>query len=450
MQEHWILHRFSEFDHKPALIYKKKQYSYRELRKGCIKWIDELKERGISPGEGVAFTGDYSPERCMFLIALLVNRNIAVPLGRSENKNVEECLKESYASHFFDFKKDSNYQYRCLAQDKSHPLLEKLRDLNKAGLILFTSGSTGKPKVVLHNFNKILSKYQKSRKAYRVLVFLLIDHIGGINTLFRMLSSGSALIFEGARTPESICRAIEEYKVQLLPATPSFLRMLLISKLYEKFDLSSLEVISYGTEVMPESTLRALQKIFPKVEFKQTYGLSELGIFGTKSQRSDSLWLKIKGDKVDTKIVDGKLWIRSGEAMLGYLNAPSPFDEEGWFNTEDKVEVDGEYIRIKGRTNDDINVGGEKVHPSEVENVLMHMKNVSEAMVFGRSNPVLGNIVAAKIKLIEDEPLAQFEQRMREFCKDKLAPYQMPCLVEIVNEIPYCERFKKRRVKEVI
>ena len=91
----------------------------------------------------------------------------------------------------------------------------------------------------------------------------------------------------------------------------------------------------------------------------------------TRSKSSASSWLRLGNDGFEHKIVDNVLWVRSKSAMLGYLNAPSPFDEEGWMNTQDLVEVDGEYIRILGRKSEIINVGGEKVYPQEVEDVIL-------------------------------------------------------------------------------
>ena len=96
---------------------------------------------------------------------------------------------------------------------------------------------------------------------------------------------------------------------------------------------------------------------------KQTYGLSELGILPTYTRDPDSLWLKLGGAGFEHKIVDGVLWIKSEMAMLGYLNAPSPFDDEGWMNTQDLVEIDGEFIRILGRKSEMINVGGGRSIP---------------------------------------------------------------------------------------
>src|SRR5690606_14521139 len=146
-----------------------------------------------------------------------------------------------------------------------------------------------------------------------------------------------------------------------LPTTQTFLNLTLLGKAWEGLDLSSLQLITYGTEPMPEATLKAVHERFPEVQLLQTYGLSELGILRSKSRSSDSLWVKVGGEGFETRIVDGLLEIKAQSAMLGYLNAPSPFTPDGWFRTGDAVEVDGEWLRILGRKSEMINVGGEKV-----------------------------------------------------------------------------------------
>src|SRR5947208_15436491 len=114
---------------------------------------------------------------------------------------------------------------------------------------------------------------------------------------------------------------------------------------------------------MPASTLTGLRKVFLHVEVRQTYGLIELGVLRAKSQSSDSLWVKVGGEGYDLRVVDGILHIKADSAMLGYLNAPSPFSEDGYFITGDRVELDGEYMRFLGRESELINVGGQKVFP---------------------------------------------------------------------------------------
>jgi len=93
------------------------------------------------------------------------------------------------------------------------------------------------------------------------------------------------------------------------------------------------------------------------------------------------------------------LQIKARSAMLGYLNAPSPFTEDGWFITGDSVEVDGDYIRVLGRKSEMINVGGEKCIPSRLESVIQEMDNVLEVTVYGEKNRVLGNIVCCERSL---------------------------------------------------
>ena len=95
-----------------------------------------------------------------------------------------------------------------------------------------------------------------------------------------------------SRLTADVCSAIEKYRVELLPTSPTFLNLLLLSEDYKHYDLSSLKRITYGTEVMPAAVLGRSHQAFPSVELQQTYGLSELGILRSKSRSSDSLWVK--------------------------------------------------------------------------------------------------------------------------------------------------------------
>jgi acyl-CoA synthetase (AMP-forming)/AMP-acid ligase II len=162
------------------------------------------------------------------------------------------------------------------------------------------------------------------------------------------------------------------------------------------------------------------------------------------------VWLELGDDGFEHKIVDGVLWIRSPSAMLGYLNAPSPFEADGWFNTQDLVESDGEYIRILGRKSELINVGGEKVHPTEIENVLLELYNVKDVTVRGLPNPITGEVVAAEITpLVPEDPNA-LKQRVHQFCRARLEPYKMPAVIDVVMEDHHGERFKKSRKRRSV
>ena len=164
--------------------------------------------------------------------------------------------------------------------------------------------------------------------------------------MFHVLANGGVVIPTKDRRPENICKLIEKYQIELLPTSPTFLNLMLLSDAYKDYDLESLKIISYGTEPMPESTLKRLKLVFPVVKLLQTYGLIELGVMRSKSEKDDSLWVKVGGEGYKTRIVEGILQIKADSAMLGYLNAPSPFTDDGYFITGDRVLQKGEYIKI--------------------------------------------------------------------------------------------------------
>lgn len=446
----WLIDKFNIYAEKEAIIFDNTICTYVQLIELYNAWNRTLRNLEIQKGEVVVILGDFSPKTCAFFLSLIENENIIVPLAPISDELVNEYAQIVEADRVYRICED-DIAVRDLGNDlmkktkSKNNLIQQLQLKNEPGLVLLTSGSTGKPKAVLHNFNKILEKYKQERTALRTLTFLLFDHIGGINTLFHTLSNGGTVITIKDRNPASICSAIQQHKVELLPTSPTFLNMLLLSEQYKKYDLSSLKIITYGTEVMGEGILKQLNRILPNIQFKQTYGLSELGIMSSKSMSSDSLWVKIGGEGFETKVVDNILHIRAESAMLGYLNAPSPFDEEGWFNTQDEVEVKDGYFKILGRKSDIINVGGQKVYPQEVEEVLLQMPGVKDVAIKGERNIIMGNIVTAKVNLAVEESTEAFKDRMNEFCKDKLEAFKIPIKVEIVENELYNLRFKRIR-----
>ena len=193
--------------------------------------------------------------------------------------------------------------------------------------------------------------------------------------------------------------------------------------------------------------VKTLNKIFPHVKIQQTYGLIELGVMRSQSEKNDSLWVKVGGEGYKTRIVDGILQIQAESAMLGYLNAPSPFTEDGWFITGDEVLQKGDYIKILGRKSEIINVGGEKVFPAEIESVIQELDFVSDVEVFAEKNPILGNIVCAKVKIDKKSCFDGAESEIKLFCRTKLEPYKIPIKVKLVNHDIHSFRFKKNRMQ---
>jgi acyl-CoA synthetase (AMP-forming)/AMP-acid ligase II len=447
---HWLPQRMQSWGDKPGLVWGNEVRSFAQILSDCNEARSRLVREGIRPGDTVALCGDYSPRLCSLLLASFLNRNIIVPLTSATVSRWPQLMDLAQVRFAIVFENDDAYRITAFERGVTHPLLRQLQERETPGLILFSSGSTGESKASVLDLNRLLAKFETPRPAHNTLLFLLLDHIGGINTLLYGLSNGSTVVTTHERNPHAVCIAIEAHSVELLPTTPTFLRMLLMSDAIPQHDLSSLQIISYGTEPMPQSTLAAIREALPWVRMKQTYGLSELGILPTRSRDSGSVWLKLGDRGYEHKIVDNVLWIRSPSAMLGYLNAASPFDAEGWFNTQDFVETDGEYLRIIGRKSEFINVGGEKVHPTEVENILLQIDNIREVTVRGRPNPVTGEIVAATITTLVPEDPDTLKRRIRHFCQSRLQRYQIPAVIEIVAGSHHSSRFKKSRGRETV
>lgn len=444
MMINYFIEKMKESPSHEAVVSSKFTASYAQLIERTEWFTGWLSEKSIPEGAVVSFDGDYSPSAVALFLALAKNNNIVVPLSQDSRRHFVE-FREIAATEYDISLSGMDATLTTTGRVASHELYNKLREEGNPGLVLFSSGSTGKSKAIFQDLNKLMAKFQRARPSLRMLIFLQLDHIGGVNSLLYSLANKGTVIVADGRSPDKVCEAIESHRAEVLPTSPTFLNLLILSRAYETYDLSSLKLVTYGTEPMQKSTLERLSAIFPETQFQQTYGLSEVGILRSKSKSSDSLWMKVGGEEFVTKVVNGTLWIKSDSAMLGYLNAPSPFDDEGFLDTGDMVEQDGEWIRILGRKSEIINVGGLKVFPAEVESALLEMDNIEDVVVFGEDHPITGKMVVAKFKVITPETPRELKARMLTFLKNKLQPYKIPSKIILTEDDTYNERFKRMR-----
>ena len=442
----FILDKFKSFNSKNAIVFEDRIYTYEEFVKQIKDYKDILDKHNIS-SKVVVILGDYSFYNLALFFALYENKNIIVPITSNIKKVQDDFIKESFCQTIIKTD-EKNLLIQDLKTTFSHNMIDNLREKNSSGLILFSSGSTGKPKAMIHNLDTLIDSFKdKKEKSMNMLVFLMFDHIGGLNTVFNALCMGACLIIPKIKDAKTICELIEKYKIMVLPSSPTFLNLILISEEYKNYDLSSLRMITYGTETMPQSLLLKLKEVFPKVKFLQTFGTSETGISTTSSKSSNSLFMKLEDINGEYKIVENELWLRSKTQVLGYLNASmDSFTSDGWFKTGDLVEVDGEYIKIIGRAKEVINVGGQKVLPAEVESIILEMEEISDCMVYGEKNAITGQTVVCDVVL--NQEVENIKKRVRVFCKDRLDAYKIPTKVNVVDKTNFSDRFKKIRRKD--
>ena len=382
--------------------------------------------------------GDYDSLSITLFFHLIEKKTIVVPLTKKTNADYSFFINTSCA----DFIIEDNIVKNLNNNEEKHHLIHKLILKNNPGLIFFSTGTTGVPKAILHDVSLLFKRFQTPRQAFRTINFLMFDHMGGINTLLHTLFNGGTIITPEERTVNSILSLCEENHVQLLPATPTFLRMLLLSGYVPDRIPKSIKIISYGTEMMDINTLSQLCELLPSVNFKQTYGLSEFCVLRVKNKSNNGLFIKIGGEGVEVKVHENVLYLRSKYSMLGYLNADSPFDTNGWYNTKDIVELDNDgFMKIVGRSSDIVNVGGLKFMKSEVENILLKYPDIAQVKIQTKNNPITGQHIESVIETKNNVEINKKD--LDTFIRQNLARHMRPQKI-VFNKVEISARFKRK------
>lgn len=443
-----LIARLSEYGGLPFLLQGEQRHSYDDLSVEIERWVSTV-ESIDNRGAPIGLVANYSLPGIAALLALWSKRACValVPQQAAESQTYQQAGRLSSILSVTD---DGTHAVTRLNTPEGHPLLEELANSGNPGLILYSSGSSGEPKAVLHDFNRFLAKFRSPGKRLLTYAFLVFDHVAGQDTLLYTLNAGGCLVSGASRRPGPVASLIERHRVEVLPASPTFLNLLLASGATESHDLSSVKIITYGSEPMDQNTLNRLGAAFPKASIIQKYGTSEFGALRSRSRNNESLFIEIKADETSAKVVDGILWIKSPGTMMGYLNAPS-IEKNGWLCTGDLVEQDGDWLRILGRASDLINVGGEKVVPSAVESVIQQLDDVTDVIVRGESHPLTGMIVVAEITMANDSTPSDPAQRrqlvktLRRHCRSQLPSYAVPVKFEFATQSSATDRQKKIR-----
>lgn len=401
---------------------------------------DILKERfvdlsNIKSGDVVALIGNYDPQSILTLLRLIDKNVIIVPLTKETKPQHESFFKSSLVNIIIE---DSFVKH--IKHNKKNKLIELLKCNNHAGLILFSTGTSGPPKAILHDLTLFMKKFETKRPSLKTISFLLFDHIGGLNTLLHTLFNKGTLVTVKSRSVENVLKICSKNNIEVLPTTPTFLRMMLISGLIPLNVPKSLRIITYGTERMDQTTLDKLCELLPNIDFRQTYGMSEIGIVRVKSKSRNSLFMKVGGEGIETRVVDNVLEIRSQTRMVGYLNADSPFYDNGWYNTKDIVEEREGHLKITGRISELINVGGLKFMVSEIENAALQFEGVKFAKADGKTNPITGQHVELTVQLEANKHIDKAQLKV--FLRSVLPAHMLPRRIKFSSVI-IGHRFKR-------
>ena len=407
---------------------------------GSLRFSEVTKQKSVDlsdvkSGDVVALIGDFDPKSILTLLRLLDKNVILVPLTVYTRSQHDYFFESALVDIVFE-----GDNFKRLNHSRTNEFIDSLRSKEHAGLILFSTGTTGRPKAILHDLTLFMQRFETPRPTLKTINFLLFDHIGGLNTMFHTLFNKGTVVAPKSVSVEDILSTCSEHEIEVLPTTPTFLRMMLMSGLIPENVPKSLRIITYGTERMDQTTLDALCKLLPNVDFRQTFGMSEIGIVRVKSESRNSLFMRVGGEGVETRVVNKVLEIRSKTRMLGYLNAANPFDNDGWYYTGDLVEERDGYYRILGRTDEVINVGGLKFMPSEVERVALQYQGVAFAKAQGKNNPITGQHVELMIEPLQGSLLDKL--KLQDFLNKSLPKHMRPQKL-VFSGVAISHRFKK-------
>jgi acyl-CoA synthetase (AMP-forming)/AMP-acid ligase II len=300
-------------------------------------------------------------------------------------------------------------------------------------VVVATSGTSGPPKLVQRTWDAVLAAARLADQWHGLGWLLVYDATrwAGIQVWAQSLLTGGRLVVPASRDPDTVSRAIVEEQVAILPATPTLLRRLLTSGDEKLLAQSKLARITLGGEAADGPLLDRTKAVFPGARITHVYATTELGeVFRVTDGRAGfpASWLGREmpgGVRLSTR--------RDGE-LLVQLSRDSADVATG-----DVVELHGDRYEFTGRRSDVIVVGGAKVLPRRVEDLLRGVPGIAEARVYGQPSAITGELVAAEIVLVEPLPAGATPESIRAAalaaCRESLESHGVPRILDIVSRI---------------
>jgi len=300
-------------------------------------------------------------------------------------------------------------------------------------LTLFTSGTTGRPKSVTHTLEKLTRMVRTGPKYERNVWGFAYNptHFAGFQVFFQALYNCNTMVRLFGRPIDSVVEDIRKYGVTHISATPTFVRGLIRYLATTNEKLETVRRLTTGGERFDPSIVDKISVLLPNARLNNIYASTEAGSLfvghGDTLVIPQNLRGLISFSNSNEILIHGDL-LGYGEGLL--------LDENGWYNTGDIVdEPDPDGFRILGRRSDFINVGGYKVNPHEVEEVVRIIDGVSDVLCYGISNPVTGKIVA--IDVVSDGSIEgpELERSVERTCEEELQAFKRPRIINVVKSL---------------
>lgn len=441
-------------------------YSYAEVDRYVAAYGAVLREKGIKPGDRL---GIYMPNCIDYIFAyfgIVYAGAVAVPINSllidSEInyivKDAGMALLISVRPAQVDCPVVLDREIRLLADEAARKELPPPHkgEADDVTTIIYTSGTTGSPKGAMLTHKSLLSNAFSVMDVYpfgpqdRMLAVLPLYHCFGFlfNAVLSMACGASSYI-QKSFSPAEALRLVREENLTILCMVPPMYQLL--ARTTQPGDLASVKLAISGGASMPKAVAEAFEHVYGR-RVVEGYGLSEASPVCCFNRPEKSKYYSVGPtiSGVSARIVNettrekckigeiGELLIQGPNVMKGYLNLPEATAEalqDGWLHTGDMAYEDQDgYIYIVDRVKDMINLNGENIYPREIENILYLHPDVAEAAVVGRKDTLRGEIVCAYLVMKDGAVLNQ--NGIRNFLKDKVAPYKMPRIFIQVDSLP--------------
>jgi acyl-coenzyme A synthetase/AMP-(fatty) acid ligase len=309
--------------------------------------------------------------------------------------------------------------------------------------ILLTSGTTGHPKLAVHTLASLADSAWRTDPASASTVwstFYDIRRYGGLHIFLHATLTGTSMVLSSAQesTADFLVRA-RAHGVTHISGTPSHWRRALMSPMASRIAPG---YIRMSGEIVDQAVLNQVKAQYPQARVVHTFASTEAGVgfYVNDGLMGFPPELLHQNPRVDMKVEDGTLRIRSTRAAQRYLGADSPAlrKADGFVDTGDTVELrDGRYY-FAGRRDGTINVGGFKIRPEEVEAVLNRHPLVAMSLVKAKKSPLVGALVVADVVLKSTPGEAAREnapaiaREIQQFCRAELDAHKIPTSIDIV------------------
>lgn len=310
-------------------------------------------------------------------------------------------------------------------------------------VLLETSGTTGAPKRARHGFDRLRGRLRGAADPdARWLLTFDPASFAGLQVILTALASGATLLSAPGAGASELAGVAVRHAVTHVSATPSFWRAFLMAL---GDAVPPLAAVTLGGEAVDQPLLDRLAARFPDARLRHIYASTEAGaLFAVTDGRAGfpASWLETGVDGVGLRLRDGVLEVRSPRAMLGCADGNSA--DGDWLSTGDLVEVRGDRALFAGRLDGRVNVGGVKVSPEAVEQRLLGVPGVQDALVRAAANPITGHILTATVQPAPGVEEAALRTAIREAVAP-LPPAARPRVITLADHIPLGSAGKKKR-----